>query len=132
MASAPRPSLVPAALESQALCACTQTVRLMVQGMDAFAEGEEPYAIHYTLDGHAPNAESKRYTTPFFLSEDGQACQFAAPDEAAARGAPWSCDVSLRAVALPVAAERTCAKPQRCACYQPSEVYNGSFRVLSA
>ena len=90
---------------------------------DDEADGGELFAIHYTTDGEPPTHESKMYTTPIFLTEDGQACQFAASEWAAARGASESCEVVLRAIAIPRSPDR---------CLARSEEYRQTFHVLSA
>ena len=90
--------------------------------------------IYYTTDGELPTIESKRYTTPFFLTEDGQACQPAAYDDAAAQDSnSWECYVTLRALVAP--ARRM--HPDRhggsaCLCLRHSSVSTQVFHVLSA
>ena len=96
--------------------------------------GTENGTIYYTTDGELPTIESKRYTTPFFLTEDGQACQPAAFDDAAAQDSnSWECYVTLRALVAP--ARRM--HPDRhggsaCLCLRHSPVSTQVFHVLSA
>ena len=75
-----------------------------------------------------------RYTTPFFLTEDGQACQPAAPDAAAAQeSSSFECYVTLRALVAPARRKH----PDRhggaaCLCLRHSPVSTHVFHVLSA
>ena len=74
--------------------------------------------------GEVPTEHSKRYAAPFYLTEDGQACQFKAPLGSAARYADSDCIVLLRAV--------TIADRFTFPCLGPSVVYAQTFNVLAA
>ena len=89
--------------------------------------------IYYTTDGEWPTVESKRYATPFFLTEDGQACQPAAYDDGTARGdTNWECYVTLRAFVAPVRKMRSVGCTSGCLCLRNSSVFTQVFHVLSA
>ena len=122
-ASAPMPMSYP----DRGVIAASMMVRL-------YSGLGENGTIYYTTDGELPTIESKRYTTPFFLTEDGQACQPAAFDDAAAQDSnSWECYVTLRALVAP--ARRM--HPDRhggsaCLCLRHSPVSTQVFHVLSA
>ena len=78
--------------------------------------------IRYTTNGAPPTRKSRAYTTPFYLTEDGQACTFSAETEGAARGDADTCTVTLKAITVPPDGS----------CQKPSEVFNATFTVLSA
>ena len=87
--------------------------------------------IYYTTNGEVPTNESKRYTTPFYLTEDGQACQEAAELSSAARANPGDCAVILRAICAILPQPRQCDRSS-CLCLADSPVYSQTFGVLSA
>ena len=88
-------------------------------------------AIYYTTNGEVPTNESKRYTTPFYMTEDGQACQDAAELSSAARANPGDCAVILRAICASLPLPRLCDRSS-CLCLADSPVYSQTFSVLSA
>ena len=121
-ASAPIPMSYP----DRGVIAASMMVRL-------YSALGENGTIYYTTDGEWPTVESKRYTTPFFLTEDGQACQPAAYDEGIARGdTNWECYVTLRAFVAPVRKMRSVGCTSGCLCLRNSSVFTQVFHVLSA
>lgn len=121
-ASAPMPMSYP----DRGVIAASMMVRL-------YSGLGENGTIYYTTDGELPTVESKRYTTPFFLTEDGQACQPAAYDDAAVRDSnSWECYVTLRAFVAPVRKMRSAGCSSACLCLRNSSVFTQVFHVLSA
>lgn len=113
--SAPMPMSYP----DRGVIAASMMVRL-------FSSLGENGTIYYTTDGEQPTVESRKYTTPFYLTEDGQACQPTAHDDT---GNSWECFVTLRALVAPA---RTLGSASACLCMRNSPILTQMFHVLSA
>ena len=78
--------------------------------------------IRYTTNGDVPTAASRKYTTPFYLTEDGQACMFSAERGGSGRNDADTCTVTLKAITVPPPGS----------CQKPSGVFNSTFTLLAA
>ena len=78
--------------------------------------------IRYTTNGNVPTAASRKYTTPFYLTEDGQACMFSAEKLGSGRNDADTCTVTLKAITVPPPGS----------CQKPSGVFNSTFTLLAA